>query len=65
MDMSNEHLHGYIADYTEGTMPIDLVPIFEQFLRLNPDIARFTTQAAKGREWLRRYGNRLIGKQLA
>ncbi len=60
MDLSNESLHLYIADYTEGTMSTDLVPIFEQFLKLNPEIERFVSQARQGRAWLLRYRDRLI-----
>lgn len=62
MDLSNPQLHYYISDYTDGTMSEDLVPIFEQFLRMHPEIARFVEKARKGHDVLIRYRYRLIGQ---
>jgi hypothetical protein len=62
MDLSNPQLHYYISDYTDGTMSEDLVPIFEQFLRMHPEIAHFVEKARKGHSVLIRYRNRLIGQ---
>ncbi len=60
MDLSNPQLHYYISDYTDGTMADDLVPIFEQFLRMHPEIANFVEKARKGHNLLIRYRNRLV-----
>lgn len=63
MDMSNDQLQIYVAEYTEGTMPSDLVPIFEQFLRMNPEIERFVWKARQGHAWLKRYRCELLKRQ--
>lgn len=65
MDMSNDQLQIYVADYTEGTMSNDLVPIFEQFLRMNPEIEAFVARACKGHTWLKRYRRDLLIRQQA
>jgi hypothetical protein len=65
MDMSNDLLQIYVADYTEGTMSSDLVPIFEQFLRMNPEIEAFVARARKGHAWLKRYRRDLSIRQQA
>lgn len=63
MEMSNEPLQMYVAEYAEGTMPSDLVPIFEQFLRMNPDIQAFVEKARQGHAWLKRYRVELLKRQ--
>lgn len=63
MDMSNDQLQIYVADFTEGTMSNDLVPIFEQFLQMNPDIEAFVARARHGHAWLKRYRRDLSKRQ--
>ncbi len=60
MDLNNDHLHHYVAEYTEGTMSADLVPIFEQFLWMNPEIAKFVEKAKKGHQWILRHRKLLV-----
>jgi hypothetical protein len=63
MEMSNDTLQMYVAEYAEGTMPSDLVPIFEQFLRQNPEIQAFVEKARQGHAWLKRYRLELLKRQ--